>query len=243
MTATAMIESERLAKHYGPFIGLTDVSFEIPLGQIVALVGPNGAGKTTLMRVLTGFFAPSDGTARVAGFDVQSDRRAAAACIGYLPENGPLYPDMTPRSLLGFAGEIRGLTRLTFTQRLAAVTDQCELDPILDKPIGNLSKGLRQRVGMALALLHDPPVLILDEPTSGLDPNQIGRFRSQLLNLKHQKTVILSTHLLHEVVAVADRVLVMHNGRLRFDGAPRDLAVDGSLEARFLDLTQEVPPS
>jgi ABC-2 type transport system ATP-binding protein len=233
-----VIAADRLSKYHGPFVAVHDVSFDIPQGQIVALVGPNGAGKTTIMRMLTGYLAPSGGTATIAGCDVERDRLAVAAGVGYLPENGPLYLDMTPIEALRFFGEARGLPRARLRERIDAVAEQCEIRPILDKPIGKLSKGLRQRVGMAQALLHDPPVLILDEPTAGLDPIQIRHFRLHVQELRQQKTLLISTHILQEVEAMADRMLVMHNGRLVFDGAPADLGGHGSLEQHFYELTR-----
>jgi ABC-2 type transport system ATP-binding protein len=236
--AGPIVVADGLSKYYGPFVAVQDVSFSIPQGQIVALVGPNGAGKTTIMRMLTGYLAPSSGTATIAGFDVQRDRLAVAAGVGYLPENGPLYLDMTPIEALRFFGEARGVPRALLRDRIDAVADQCDIRPILDKPIGKLSKGLRQRVGMAQALLHDPPVLIMDEPTAGLDPIQIRHFRSHVHDLQRQKTLLISTHILQEVNAIADRMLVIHNGRLVFDGAPDDLGESASLERNFYDLTQ-----
>src|SRR5688572_29519276 len=182
------IEVRGLSKYYGPFVAVQDVSFAISQGQIVALLGPNGAGKTTIMRMLTGYLSPSHGTASVLGFDVQHDRLAAAAAVGYLPENGPLYLDMTPIEVLRFFGEARGLSRARLRERIDTVAEQCAIQPILDKPIGKLSKGLRQRVGLAQALLHDPAVLVMDEPTAGLDPILIRHFRDHVRQLGHHKT-------------------------------------------------------
>lgn len=234
-----ILEARRLSKDYGPFVAVHEVSFSIAPAQVVALLGPNGAGKTTLMRMLTGYLAPSGGTASVAGFDVQRDRLAAAAHIGYLPENGPLYPDMTPLESLRFFGEARGMQPARLAERIEEVAAQCDIRAILDKPIGKLSKGLRQRVGMAQALLHDPAVLIMDEPTAGLDPIQIRHFRAYVRELGRQKTVLISTHILQEVEAIADRVLVIHNGRLVLDGTPGDLGDHGSLEEHFYALTRD----
>src|SRR5262245_26384702 len=155
MTTPVMIEARNLRKQFGHFLAVRDVSFEVPRGQVVAFLGPNGAGKTTTMRLLTGFLAPTSGTARIAGIDVQADRIAAAEHLGYLPENGPLYPDMTPNALLRFFGAARGLKGSALRDRIDAVVDQCSLDSVADKPIGKLSKGYRQRVSMAQALLHD----------------------------------------------------------------------------------------
>jgi ABC-2 type transport system ATP-binding protein len=240
-SAAPVIAADHLSKYYGQFVAVDEVSFRIPQGQIVALLGPNGAGKTTIMRMLTGYLAPSAGTASIVGFDIQSGRLSVAAYVGYLPENGPLYLDMTPMEVLRFFGEARGLEGDRLRERLDAVADQCDIRLILDKPLGKLSKGLRQRVGMAQALLHDPPVLIMDEPTSGLDPIQIRHFRAHVRELRQQKTLLISTHILQEVEAVADRMLVIHNGRLVFDGAPADLGKHGSLEQNFYELTRTQP--
>ena len=236
-----IVDVRRLSKYYGPFVAVHDVSFTIPQGQIVALLGPNGAGKTTIMRMLTGYLAPSSGTASVAGFDVLHDRLAVAGQIGYLPENGPLYLDMTPIEALRFFGEARGLSRSRLQERIDVVATQCDIRLILDKPIGKLSKGLRQRVGMAQALLHDPAVLIMDEPTAGLDPIQIRHFRSHVRELGREKTLLVSTHILQEVDAIADRVIVIHKGRLVFNDTSKELAKHGSLEQFFHELTAADP--
>jgi ABC-2 type transport system ATP-binding protein len=208
---------------------------------VVAFLGPNGAGKTTTMRLLTGFVAPTHGSARIAGIDVQEDRIAAAEHLGYLPENGPLYPDMTPMGLLEFFGEARGMSGSQLRDRIDAVVSQCSLETVAHKPIGKLSKGYRQRVSMAQALLHDPEVLILDEPTSGLDPNQIRGVRQLIRDLGKSKTVLVSTHILQEVEPIASRVLFIHDGKLVFDGLPAQLAAEhkGSLEEAFYDMTAQ----
>jgi ABC-2 type transport system ATP-binding protein len=240
MATPVMIEARGLTKQYGSFLAVRDVSFEVPRGQVVAFLGPNGAGKTTTMRLLTGFVAPTSGSARIAGIDVQEDRIAAAEHLGYLPENGPLYPDMTPHSLLKFFGTARGLGGARLRDRAEAVITLCALQSVADKPIGKLSKGYRQRVSMAQALLHDPDVLILDEPTSGLDPNQIKGVRALIRELGRSKTVLVSTHILQEVEPVADRVLFIHDGRLVFDGTPKQFAGDNrTMEQRFHDLTAQ----
>ena len=232
-----MIEAHGLSKYYGPFVAVHDASFSIPQGQIVAFLGPNGAGKTTLMRMLTGFLAPSAGRAAIAGFDVRDDRIQASKRLGYLPESGPLYPDMTPLELLRFFGEARELENGILKRRIDQVVEICALELALEKPIGKLSRGYKQRVGLAQALLHDPEVLIMDEPTAGLDPNQIKQFRENIQRLGLTKTLLISTHILQEVEAVADRVLLIHNGRLLFDGPRVDLEENGSLEAPFYRLT------
>src|SRR4051812_14524926 len=240
MSTPVMIEADGLCKQFGSFLAVRDVSFSIPKGQVVAFLGPNGAGKTTTMRLLTGFVAPTHGTARIAGVDVQADRIAAAERLGYLPENGPLYPDMTPMGLLRFFGEARGMTGAKLSQRIDAVIGQCALESVAHKPIGKLSKGYRQRASMAQALLHDPEVLIMDEPTAGLDPNQIQGVRRLIRELGRSKTILVSTHILQEVEPVADRVLFIHDGRIVFDGPPAQLRPDGrSLEEQFHRLTAQ----
>ena len=225
---SAMIEARDLSKFYGEFAAIRDVTFSINRGEVVAFLGPNGAGKSTTMKLLTGYLAPSEGAARIAGHDMATDRLAGAARLGYLPENGPLYPDMTPRSLLEFFADARGLTGAYKRERIAAVVDQCDLGAVIGKAIGKLSKGYRQRVGMAQALLHEPDVLILDEPTAGLDPNQIREVRDAIRRLGMEKTILLSTHILQEVEAIATRVLFIHEGRLVYDGPRAELVKDGA---------------
>ena len=235
----AMIEADGLTKYYGAFIAAKDISFRVPRGEVVAFLGPNGAGKSTTMKMLTGYLAPSAGTARIAGKDMSTDRLAGAARLGYLPENGPLYPDMTPRSLLEFFADARGLSKARRAERVDAVVRQCELGSVIGKAIGKLSKGYRQRVGMAQVLLHEPDVLILDEPTSGLDPNQIREVRETIRRLGESKTILLSTHILQEVEALADRVILIAEGRLRFDGTPAELRRDGrTLDEHFYEMTR-----
>ena len=233
-----MIQADRLSKRYGDFAALSEVSFSVPRGQVAAFLGPNGAGKTTTMKILTGFLAPSEGTARIAGFDVRTQRLQAAEKLGYLPENGPLYMDMTPLSLLRFFGEVRGMAGGKLAERIEAVTELCKLKTVLEKPIHQLSKGYKQRCGMAQALLHEPDVLIMDEPTTGLDPNQIRDVRRTIRELGKSKTILLSTHILQEVEAVADRVIFVHAGRIVFDGKPAEMKAKGpSLDDVFHQLT------
>ena len=236
-----MIEASGLSKYYGPFVAVHDISFVIPKGQVVAFLGPNGAGKTTLMRMLTGYLAPSAGRASIAGFDVRTHRIEASRKLGYLPENGPLYPDMTPLELLTFCGDARELGAAV-KRRIDEVVDICALQLVIEKPVGKLSRGFRQRVGLAQALLHDPDVLIMDEPTAGLDPNQIRQFRENIQRLGHTKTLLVSTHILHEAEAVADRVLLVNSGRLEFDGPVSDLEENGSIEQAFYRLTNHGAP-
>jgi ABC-2 type transport system ATP-binding protein len=240
MSTPVMIEADGLCKQFGSFLAVRDVSFSIPKGQVVAFLGPNGAGKTTTMRLLTGFVAPTHGTARIAGIDVQADRIGAAQHLGYLPENGPLYSDMTPMALLKFFGAARGMSHARLNSRVDSVIGQCSLESVAHKPINKLSKGYRQRVSMAQALLHDPQVLIMDEPTSGLDPNQIRGVRQLIRDLGQSKTVLVSTHILQEVEPVADRVLFIHDGKIVFDGQPGELATkNGNLEQAFYKLTEQ----
>jgi len=238
-----MIEARGLSKFYGDFAATRDVTFTVPRGQICAFLGPNGAGKSTTMKLLTGFLSPSRGEAFLAGINVGTDRIRASEFLGYLPENGPLYVEMTPEGLLKYMGEVRGLSGDTLARRMAWVSDKCSLSEVWRKPISKLSRGFRQRVGMAHAMLHDPQVLILDEPTSGLDPNQVHGVRDLILELAKTKTILLSTHILQEVRAVCDRVVMVHNGRVVFDGPTADLGSDEiEMEKRFRKLTSAALP-
>lgn len=235
--SSILIEADGLSKYYGPFTAIEDVSFQIRRGEVVAFLGPNGAGKSTTMKILTGYLAPSCGTARIAGFNMSSDRISGARHLGYLPENGPLYPDMTPQSLLEFFACARGMTPKSRKQRMEWVIEMCDLGSVLGKPIGKLSRGFRQRVGMAQVLLHDPDVLILDEPTSGLDPIQIHEVRKTIRALGETKTILLSTHILQEVEAMTNRILFIADGRLRYDGSVSGFLKDGeTLESHFCEL-------
>jgi ABC-2 type transport system ATP-binding protein len=233
----AMIEAQGLSKYFGDFAAVQDVSFKVSQGEVVAFLGPNGAGKSTTMKLLTGYLAPSAGSARIAGHDMATDRVAGSARLGYLPENGPLYPDMTPRSLLRFFADARGLSSQRKRERIEAVVELCGLGSVIGKPIGKLSRGYRQRVGMAQVLLHEPDVLILDEPTAGLDPNQIHDVRETIRKLGQSKTILLSTHILQEVEAMAGRVLFIDEGRLVFDGAISELCRGKHLDERFRELS------
>jgi ABC-2 type transport system ATP-binding protein len=238
--APVMIEAVGLSKFYGGFAAIREVSFSVPQGQVAAFLGPNGAGKSTTMKLLTGYLSPSAGTARIAGMDVSRDRIRAAERLGYLPENGPLYPEMTPLSLLKFFGAARGLHGAKLRARMEDVIRRCALEAVIEKPIHKLSKGYRQRVGMAQVLLHEPDVLIMDEPTSGLDPNQIREVRQTIRELGASKTILLSTHILQEVEAMTDRVIFINKGRVVFDGTPREMQGGwGSLDEAFYALTSE----
>lgn len=212
-----MIEVENLSKSYGVFSAVKNISFTVPKSQVCAFLGPNGAGKSTTMKLLTGFIAPTSGKIRVAGFDISQHRIQACERIGYLPENGPLYNEMTPSSSLDFLARVRGLSASQRKNRIEFVATKCDLGEVWNKGISKLSKGFRQRVGMAQALLHDPDVLILDEPTSGLDPNQLVGIRQLIRDLGATKTVLLSTHILQEVEKVCDHVILINRGSLCFD--------------------------
>ncbi len=233
----AMIEAEGLSKFYGPFAAARDISFKVYEGELVAFLGPNGAGKSTTMKMLTGYLAPSEGVARIAGHDMFNDRLSGSRHLGYLPENGPLYPDMTPMGLLDFFAEARGMDLASKKKRIDAVIELCDLGSVQQKAISKLSKGFRQRVGMAQALLHEPDVLILDEPTAGLDPNQIREVRNTMRRLRETKTILLSTHILQEVEAMADRVVMINEGRKVFDGTVAELKTRGELDVAFHKLT------
>lgn len=238
MSDSVMIAADSLCKYYGDFVAAQNVTFTVPSGQVCAFLGPNGAGKSTTMKMLTGYLSSSSGTAKIGGFDVTEDRIEASKLIGYLPENGPLYVEMTPKSLLSYFGAARGIRGAQKKDRLAYVAEQCSLGEVWNKPISKLSRGFRQRVGMAQALLHDPEILILDEPTSGLDPNQVHGVRQLILRLGETKTVLLSTHILQEVKAVCSRVVMINEGRLVFDGPVGDLGDNEvAMESRFRELT------
>ena len=241
---TPMIEADRLSKFYGIFAATREVSFKVYAGEVVAFLGPNGAGKSTTMKILTGYLSPSEGNARIAGHDMSTERLAGSMKLGYLPETGPLYPDMTPFSLLDFFAEARGMNKRLKLDQIEKVVELCSLSSVIYKPISKLSKGYRQRVGMAQALLHEPEVLILDEPTSGLDPNQIRGVRETMRKLGQEKTILLSTHILQEVQAMADRVILINEGRKVFDGDLADLDPKKmGLDHVFAELTGHDPES
>ena len=219
-----MITVTSLSKYYGRQPAVDDISFEVPKGQILGLLGPNGAGKSTTMKMLTGYLAPTSGNITVAGHDVLTDSLAVRRSIGYLPENNPLYDDMNVLDHLQFVVRMREIPAARVRERLRSVIDVCGLEAVLEKNTGQISKGYRQRLGLAQAIVHDPPVLILDEPTSGLDPNQIGEIRQLIKALGSEKTLILSTHILPEVQSTCDRILIMNQGKLVADGSPDELA-------------------
>lgn len=223
-----MIEVEGLTKRYGAQVAVDDVSFRIRKGEVVGLLGPNGAGKTTTMKILTCYISATSGRASINGHDTFDAPLKVRGQIGYLPENCPLYPDTDPETYLGFCAEVRGIPAKERKAAVERVLSDCDLGAVRRKQIGHLSKGYRQRVGLAQALLHNPPVLILDEPTSGLDPNQIRDILKLITNLGKERTVIHSTHILPEVEATSDRVLIINRGRIVAQGTPRELVDRGS---------------
>src|SRR5215470_19062575 len=207
-----MIKVEGLTKRYARTVAVNDVSFEVEKGQIVGFLGPNGAGKTTTMRILTGFLPPTSGKANVAGFDVQENPMEVKKRIGYLPETPPVYPEMEVSEYLDFAGQLKGISSADIKRRTDDAVGRCSLGDVRNKLIGKLSKGYRQRVGIAQAIIHNPDVLILDEPTSGLDPKQIIEIRELLRALAGEHTIILSTHILSEVEHSCERVIIISQG-------------------------------
>jgi ABC-2 type transport system ATP-binding protein len=218
-----MIEVQNLTKRYPTQLAVSDVTFSVREGEIVGFLGPNGAGKTTTMRVLTGFLPPSTGTARVAGFDIVTQSRRARACLGYLPESAALYPEMRVREYLTYRARLENVKGADVRSRVEEAVESCLLTEVADRKIDNLSKGYRQRAALAGALVHRPPVLILDEPTVGLDPMQIIKIRQMIRTLGRERAVLLSTHILPEVDAVCDRVLIIDRGRIVAEGTPQEL--------------------
>jgi len=218
-----MIETERLTKRYGHLLAVDELSFTVGQGEVLGFLGPNGAGKSTTMKMLAGFLSPTSGTARVCGFDVEKDPVRAKQQIGYLPEGAPSYGEMTPRKFLDFIADIRDLRGAEKRNRLDAVIDALHLEPVLEQPVDNLSKGYKRRVGLAQAIIHDPRVLILDEPTDGLDPNQKHEVRALIREMAADKIIIISTHILEEVHAVCKRAIIIAHGRILADDTPEAL--------------------
>ncbi len=237
-----MIDVQGLVKHYGPIRAVDGVSFKVTRGDILGFLGPNGAGKSTTMKVITGFLRPTAGRAVVGGYDVSVDPVAVKRMVGYLPENAPAYPEMTVDEYLGFIAEVRGYRKEAEARpRIERVVDLCHLAPVRRQSIETLSKGFKQRVGFAQALLHDPPVLVLDEPTDGLDPNQKHEVRNLIKGMAAEKTIILSTHILEEVEAICTRIIIITRGRVVVDATPDELRTrhDGArLDEIFRNLTQ-----
>jgi len=219
-----MLEIRHLVKHFGPLKAVDDISFTVPRGEVLGFLGPNGAGKSTTMKMITGFLAPTSGTAIVCGHDIATQPIPAKRCIGYLPEGAPAYPDMTPADFLDFIAHIRGYAGSEVKTRIGRVVEMIRIAEVLHQPIETLSKGYKRRVGVAQALLHDPDVLILDEPTDGLDPNQKYEMRKIITAMRPEKAIIISTHLLEEVEAVCSRAIIIAHGRILADGSPAKLA-------------------
>src|SRR5947208_9396080 len=236
-----MIEVQKLTKHYGPVTAIRDVSFNVGPGQIVGFLGPNGAGKSTTMGILACFMPASSGAARVAGHDVLNESMEVRRRIGYLPENVPLYTDMRVAPYLDFVAEVKGVGRGERRRRVADVMDRCKVADVQNRLIGKLSKGYRQRVGLAQAIVSDPEVLILDEPTIGLDPKQITEIRSLIKSLAGQHTVILSTHILPEVSMVCDAVIIINKGAIVAQG-PIDTLVDQFFPTARVEVEIVGPP-
>ena len=242
----AAIEIQGLRKTYGRHLAVDGISFSVSRGEIVGFLGPNGAGKSTTLKILTGFLAPTDGRALIEGIDVLERPIEAQRRIGYLPENAPIYPDMRVGDYLEYVGSIRQMGRSERSHAIGRVSGQCGIQDRLRQPVGQLSKGYRQRVGLAQAMLHDPEILVLDEPTTGLDPNQIVEIRNLVKEIGKRKTIILSTHILSEVQAACSRVVIIHNGRLAADGPVGEVVTrsqgGSTLAATYADASVALPP-
>ncbi len=236
-----MIEVRNLTKRYGDFVAIRDISFTAATGQILGFLGPNGAGKTTTMRVITGFMPASSGTVKVAGYDIFDDSYEVRRRIGYLPENPPLYNDMTVTSYLRFVARIRGIAKAEVADSVDRVLRTCGLADVTDRIVGHLSKGFRQRVGLAQALVHNPSVLVLDEPTIGLDPRQIIEIRKLIRELSGERTVILSTHILPEVSQLCEKVVIINEGRIAVEDTLANLTQTMTLEQVFLRYITKEP--
>ncbi len=222
-----MIKVEGLTKYYGDFLAVDGISFEVNRGEIVGLLGPNGAGKTTTLRILTGYLLPSSGSVKIKDYDIYNDLREIKRIIGYLPEQTPLYTDMLVYDYLSFIGDSKNIKGENLLQELKRVADICKIRDVMHKSISELSKGYKQRVGLAAALLGDPEILVLDEPTSGLDPNQIIEIREIIKEIGKEKTVLFSTHILSEAEATCDRLVIIHKGKIVADGKTEDLKRGG----------------
>jgi ABC-2 type transport system ATP-binding protein len=218
-----MIALTRLTKRFGPLVAVDGIDMRVRKGEVLGFLGPNGAGKSTTMKMVTGFLAPSEGTALVDGIDVTKDPVGVKRRIGYLPEGAPCYGDMTPRGFLNFIADVRGLSGKERADAIAQVIERVEIGDVMEQPIETLSKGFKRRVGLAQAIVHNPPVLILDEPTDGLDPNQKHQVRTLIQQMAADKAVVISTHILEEVEAVCTRAVVIARGKVLADGTPEDL--------------------
>jgi len=228
-----MIHVEQLVRKYGDTTAVDGISFDVARGEVVGFLGPNGAGKTTTLKILAGFLWPSSGAVTICEQDVMDRPLECRERIGYLPENNPIYDDMEVCEYLDWCAQLRGLDRERRREALRRVVERCGLGQVVGKNIGELSKGYRQRVGLGAAIVHDPPILLLDEPTSGLDPNQAVEVRGLISELRKEKTVLLSTHILSEVQASCDRVIIIHKGKIAAQGTPEELGAAGAHEHRI----------
>jgi ABC-2 type transport system ATP-binding protein len=237
-----LIEIAGLTKRFGSFTAVDHVSFNVARGEVLGFLGPNGAGKSTTMRMLAGFMIPTAGTARIGGHDVQADGVAARRILGFLPEGAPTYPEMTVSAFLTFCAKVRGYAGTERADRVAHAVELTRLGGVLLQPVETLSKGFKRRVGLAQALLHDPPVLVLDEPTDGLDPNQKHEVRTLIAQMAPEKAIVISTHILEEVDAVCSRAIIIAAGRVVADATPAELQCrhpSGKLDDVFRQLTME----
>lgn len=240
---TSMVDIKGLSKRFGSITAVSNISFRVPRGEVLGFLGPNGAGKSTTMKMITGFLAPDEGSVAIDGDDIVEHPVRVKHKLGYLPEGAPLYADMTPLAFLRFVGRIRGLSGKRLDERIERVVDQVNLAPVLDQSIDTLSKGFKRRLGIAQAILHDPPLLILDEPTDGLDPNQKHEVRGLIREMAREKAIILSTHILEEVDAVCSRAIIITAGRIVSDSTPAELeAMSPHHNAVQLVLNESDPP-
>ena len=237
MSMTASIEIQGLTKRFGPFTAVDGISFRVQSGEVLGFLGPNGAGKSTTMKMVTGFLEPTAGKVSVCGHDITAQPREAKRVTGYLPEGAPAYPDMTPESFLLFIAAVRGFKGDEARRRVQRVSEQVDLKGVMHQRIETLSKGYKRRVGLAQAILHDPPVLIMDEPTDGLDPNQKHEVRQLIRGMAKDKVIVLSTHILEEVAAVCTRAIIIARGKLLLDATPAELEARGRLEDVFREVT------
>ncbi|MHC5112425.1 MAG: ABC transporter ATP-binding protein [Planctomycetota bacterium] len=229
-----MIHVREITKKFGPVVAVDKISFDVEAGGVVGFLGPNGAGKSTTMKILTCYQPATSGSASVAGHDVFKESLEVRRSIGYLPENTPLYPELRAREYLHFRGKLRGMTRPQRNSAIERVTERCWLDKFIDRPIGQLSKGMKQRVGLADAIMHEPQLLILDEPTIGLDPNQIRETRNLIKELGDAHTVLLSSHILHEVEQICSNIIIIKSGKIAASGSPAELRARFSRDSKIV---------